>query len=59
MDRDLLGKRIFYPENIYDEAGIISFIEMLMRNKKLAIMLFDDPYRMWRDFLVDTTSNFK
>ena len=54
MDCDLLGKRIFYLENIYDEAGIISFIEMLMRNKKLAIMLFDDPYRMRRDFLADT-----
>ena len=59
MDRDLLGKRIFYSENIYDQASIISFIEMLMRNKKLSIMLFDDPYRMWRDFLADTTSNFK
>ena len=58
MDRDLLGKRIFYSENIYDQASIISFIEMLMRNKKLSIMLFDDPYRMWRDFLADTTSNF-
>ena len=56
MGRDLLGKRIFYSENIYDEKGIISFVEMLMRDKKLSTMLFDDQYRMWRDFLADTSS---
>lgn len=56
MGRDLLGKRIFYSENIYDEKGIVSFVEMLMRDKKLSTMLFDDPYRMWRDFLADTSS---
>ena len=57
MGRDLLGKRIFYSENIYDEASIISFVEMLMRDKKLSVMLFEDPYRMWRDFLADTSSS--
>ena len=57
MGRELLGKRIFYSENIYDEAGIISYIEMLMRDKKLSTMLFDDPYRMWRDLLADTSES--
>jgi hypothetical protein len=56
MGRELLGKRIFYSENVYDEAGIISYIEMLMRDKKLSVMLFDDPYRMWRDLLADTST---
>ncbi|MDO8692795.1 MAG: hypothetical protein Q7J51_01735 [Sheuella sp.] len=57
MGRELLGKRIFYSENVYDEAGIISYIEMLMRDKKLSVMLFDDPYRMWRDLLADTSTS--
>ena len=57
MGRELLGKRIFYSENIYDEAGIIAYIEMLMRDKKLSLMLFDDQYRMWRDLLADTSTS--
>jgi hypothetical protein len=55
MGRDLLGKRIFYSENFYDEAGIRSYVAMLMRDKKLSVMLFDNPYRMWRDLLADTS----
>ena len=55
MGRDLLGKRIFYSENFYDEAGIRSYVAMLMRDKKLSDMLFDNPYRMWRDLLADTS----
>ena len=55
MGPELLGKRIFYSENFYDEAGILSYVEMLMRDKKLSILLFDDPYRMWRDLLADTS----
>lgn len=55
MGPELLGKRIFYSENFYDEAGILSYVQMLMRDRKLSIMLFNDPYRMWRDLLADTS----
>jgi hypothetical protein len=55
MGRELMGKRIFYSENFYDEPGIRSYVAMLMRDKRLSIMLFDDPYRMWRDLFADTS----
>lgn len=55
MGPELLGKRIFYSENVFDEAGILSYVEILMRDKNLSIMVFGDPYRMWRDLLADTS----
>jgi hypothetical protein len=58
MGRNLIGERIFYSENIYDEQGMIAFVEMLMRDKKLSTVLFDNPYRMWRDLLADASADY-
>jgi len=53
-----LGRRIFYSEGVYDDKEIASYVQFLMRDKRFSSMLFDDPYRMWRDVFSDTSRQY-
>jgi hypothetical protein len=53
-----LGRRIFYSEGVYDDQGIAAYVQVLMRDKRFSGMLFDDPYRMWRDVFADTSRRY-
>ena len=55
LGEDQLGRRIFYSEGVYDDQGIIAFVQMLKRDQTFSDMLFGDPYRMWRDVFADTS----
>lgn len=58
LGQEALGRRIFYSEGIYDDKGITAFVQLLMRDKRFSEMLFDDPYRMWRDLFADTSRQY-
>jgi predicted XRE-type DNA-binding protein len=53
-----LGKQIFYSEAIYDDDGILRYVQTLMRDKQFSTLMFNQPYRMWRDALADTSSKY-
>lgn len=58
LGEDQLGHRIFYSEGVYDDTGIKAFVQMLMRDKQFSGMLFENPYRMWRDLFADTSRKY-
>lgn len=53
-----LGKQIFYSEAIYDDEGIVRYVQTLMRDKHFSTLMFDQPYRMWRDVLSETAEKY-
>jgi hypothetical protein len=53
-----LGKQIFYSEAIYDDVGILRYVQMLIRDKKFSTLMFNQPYRMWRDLFSDTSIKY-
>lgn len=53
-----LGKQIFYSEAIYDDEGILRFVQTLMRDKHFSTLMFNQPYRLWRDALSDTAEKY-
>lgn len=53
-----LGRRIFYSEGIFSDDAIRSYVKLLMRDKQLSNMLFEDPYRMWRDLFADVSRQY-
>lgn len=53
-----LGRRIFYSEGIYSDEAIRLYAKMLMRDQQLSSMLFDDPYRMWRDLFANVSRQY-
>lgn len=53
-----LGKQIFYSESTYDEEGILRFVQTLMRDKHFSTLMFNQPYRLWRDALSDTAEKY-
>jgi hypothetical protein len=58
LGKSALGKQIFYSEAIYDDEGILRFVQMLMRDKHFSTLMFDQPYRMWRDVLSETSEKY-
>ncbi len=58
LGESALGKKIFYSEAIYDDEGILRFVQMLMRDKHFSTLMFDQPYRMWRDVLSETSEKY-
>lgn len=58
LGKSALGKQIFYSEAIYDDEGILRYVQMLMRDKHFSTLMFDQPYRMWRDVLSETSEKY-
>ena len=58
LGEDALGKQIFYSEAIYDDTGILAYVQLLMRDKQFSTLMFDQPYRMWRDLFADTSREY-
>lgn len=58
LGESALGRQIFYSEAIYDDESVLNFVQMLMRDKRFSTLMFDQPYRMWRDVLADTSLNY-
>lgn len=55
LGKSALGKQIFYSEAIYDDEGILRYVQTLVRDKHFSTQMFDQPYRMWRDVLSETS----
>lgn len=55
LGESALGKQIFYSEAIYDDKSVIAYVQLLMRDKRFSTLMFDQPYRMWRDLFADTS----
>lgn len=58
LGKSALGKQIFYSEAIYDDEGILRFVQTLMRDKHFSTLMFNQPYRLWRDALSDTAEKY-
>jgi hypothetical protein len=58
LGQSALGRRIFYSEGVYDDKAIEAYVLMLKRDQGLSDMLFDDPYRMWRDVFADVSRQY-
>ena len=49
LGKELIGKRIFYSENIFSVDGALSHLQTLVGDQELSRLTFDRPYRMWED----------
>jgi len=58
LGKSALGKQIFYSEAIYDDDGILRYVQMLMRDKHFSTLMFNQPYRMWRDVMSETSEKY-
>jgi hypothetical protein len=47
------GRRIVYAESLWDEDKALNLLGTLRLDGKLAVSVFADPNRMYRDFLAD------
>jgi predicted XRE-type DNA-binding protein len=58
LGESALGRQIFYSEAIFDDAGILRYVQMLMNEKHFSTLMFDQPYRMWRDVFAETSTKY-
>jgi len=58
LGESALGKQIFYSEAIYDDDGILRYVQLLMRDKHFSTLMFNQPYRLWRDVLSETSEKY-
>ncbi len=54
MGREAVGVRLLYLENAFTIADGLRFLASALVEKDLGRVVFNDPYRMWRDLLAET-----
>jgi hypothetical protein len=47
------GRRVVYAEGLWDEEKALNLLGTLRLDGKLAVAVFNDPFRMYRDLLAD------
>ncbi len=47
------GRRVVYAEGLWDEEKAVNLLGTLRLDGKLAVAVFNDPFRMYRDILAD------
>ena len=48
------GRRVVYAEGLWDEEKALNLLGTLRLDGKLAVAVFNDPFRMYRDLLADS-----
>lgn len=56
LGEKVMGQRIIYVENIFDEDQALSVLQTLLIDRKIGGLFFNDPSRMERDLLSDAAT---
>lgn len=56
LGEKIMGQRIIYVENIFDEDQALSVLQTVLTDRKIGALFFNDPSRMERDLLSDAAT---